>query len=199
MPVGVDPDMVIGPAYVVGNGGATDERGFDVAVDRQLVVGVTYQVTVRNLQSLAGGSLGTPSSADFPGVTQLHETKLPQRNQDLVDFANPPALGHWVFDKNEDIAPESAGRGDPQAGLPPRLHEEGRLRLSARLRSGARSQGRRQPGEARHLPGRLSEPDPAGARRGVRQRSTSIQATGVAIIQVNAKTIRGTFVDRAAR
>lgn len=104
-PVGVNPAMVIGPTYGVGNGvGASGERGFDVAVDRQLVFGVNYQVTVRDVQSAMGDALGSPDSDVFGGVTRLQETKLPVRNQDLVDFACTPGIGHYVVDDSGDIA-----------------------------------------------------------------------------------------------
>lgn len=116
VPVGVDHDSLAWPAYGVGNGGVpvydeggnflyiqSDERGVDVHVDRALVAGVRYRVTVKALVSAAGGDLGAPYSADLSGVTLIQETKRPERSQDLTDFWNRE--GRWVFDGG-DIAPE---------------------------------------------------------------------------------------------
>jgi len=117
VPVGVDRESLAWPAYGVGNGGVpvydeggnflyiqSDERGVDVHVDRALVAGVTYRVTVKGaLVSAAGGSVGAPYSADFPGVTLIQETRRPERRQDLTDFWNRE--GRWVLDGG-DISPE---------------------------------------------------------------------------------------------
>lgn len=199
VPVGVDPDMVIGPTYAVGNGGSANERGFDVAVDRQLVVGVTYKISVRNLQSLAGGTLGTPFAATFPGVTKLQETLLPQRNQDLVDFANPPAIGHWIFDASEDISPEA-----PDAGTRKRIWRRGFTKKNSYVHLpgyGSAIDHKGVAGPAKMATFRADyqnqiqqEPDVAAASV-----TANIQASGVAIIQVSAKTIRGTFVDTGGK
>lgn len=199
VPVGVDPHMVVGPTYVVGNGGSTSERGFDVAVDRQVIVGVVYRVTVRNLQSKAGGALGSPTAANFPGITQLMETKLPARNQDLVDFANPPALGHWVFDSTEDIAPES-----PEDGTKKRTYRRGFTKKNAYsfLNGYGCSIDHKSPASLPKLAafrvdyqGQIQqEPDVSAASVQVSQ-----LASGVTLISVSAKTIRGTFVDQGAK
>jgi hypothetical protein len=199
VPVGVDPHMVIGPTYVVGNGGNTDERGFDVAVDRQLIVGVTYQVTVRNLQSKAGGVLGSPASATFPGVTELMTTLMPARNQDLIDFANPPALGHWVFDSTEDIASEA-----PADGTKKRIYRRGFTRKNAYSFLNGYGCALNHKGVA-SIPllaafrvdyqGQIKqEPDVSAASVDVNQ-----LANGVTLIDVDAKTIRGAFVDQGAQ
>ncbi len=118
IPVGVDPAAVSGPAYAVGNGTApeaADEVGIDVAVDRQLIAGITYRITVQNVVSRLGGALGTPSAGNFPGITAVEETRIPERRQDLVDVANPPATGAWRF-SGGDLAAE-----DPEAGLRKRV------------------------------------------------------------------------------
>lgn len=199
VPVGVDPDLVIGPTYAVGNGGSTDERGLDVSVDRQLVVGITYQVTVRNLQSAAGGALGSPSSASFPGVTKLQETLLPQRNQDLVDFANPPTLGHWIFDSTEDIAPES-----PDDGTRKRVYRRGFTKKNSYVHlpgygaaldhKGVASPAKMATFAADYQAQIKQEPDVADASV-----QASIQPSGIAMIPVKVKTIRGTFVDTGGK
>jgi hypothetical protein len=116
-PVGVDVDPVVGPTFGVGNGvGADTERGMDVHVDRQLVAGIVYQVTVRNVLAQRGGPLGSPYATQFSGVTSLAATQLPARIQDLVDIACPPALGNYVVDDSGDLMPE-----DPEAGLRKRI------------------------------------------------------------------------------
>ena len=113
-PVGVLTDVVAGPAWGVGNGSsplAPYERGIDVCVDRQLVLGIRYQVHVRQVASAFGGGLGAPYDAQFDGVTQLSETRLPERRQDLIDIANPPAIGCWQIDDSGDAAPEAEDLG----------------------------------------------------------------------------------------
>ena len=94
----IDATMHLPGEYGVGNGGATGERGFDVHTDVALVFGVLYLVTAQNIQSLLGGDLGTPDSADFGGAQRLQQTKLTyQRPQDLVDILQPVATGSMSF------------------------------------------------------------------------------------------------------
>jgi len=108
----VDALMHLPGEYGVGNGGASSERGFDVHTDVALVFGVLYLVTVQQgLQSLAGGGLGTPASADFGGVQRLQQTKLTyQRPQDLVDILQPVATGMMAF-AGGDIALDTPDGG----------------------------------------------------------------------------------------
>lgn len=198
-PVGVNVDMVVGPTYGVGNGGATSQRGFDVQVDRQLVVGITFRVTVQNLQSLLGGSLGSPTSATFPGVTKLLETKPPQRNQDLIDFANPPALGHWVVDDSGDIMPET-----PDDGTKKRCYRRGFTKKnsyatlpgygSAFDHKGLGSPALQASFKVDYQGQLLQEPDVQAASV-----SMSVDASGLVMIPVKVQTRRGTFVDTGGK
>lgn len=118
--VGVSRDLVVGPAYGVGNGtDAGDERALDVHVDRQLVVGIRYRVFVKNVDSLVGGEIGAPYTADFSGVTLLQETQRPQRRQDLTDFLS--VQGHWVIDDGGDVVPEPPQVDAPDVGIRKRV------------------------------------------------------------------------------
>jgi hypothetical protein len=202
VPVGVDTTMVVGPAYGVGNGsgpGVADERGFDVHTDRQLIVGVVYNVRVRNVQSALGGLLGSPDNGNFGGVTLLQETKVPARNQDLVDIRNPPSAGHWVVDDSGDIAPE-----DPDAGTRKRVFRrlstpENAFRF---LKKGyGAGLALKAPGSIAELAARKvralqqlrQEPDVADASL-----SMTIQPNGLTIVSARVKTRRGSFIDIGA-
>lgn len=199
VPVGVDVDMVVGPTYGVGNGGNTGERAFDVSVDRQLIVGITYLVTVQNVAALLGGNLGSPVAASFPGVTRLLETKLPARTQDLVDFANPPAVGHWIVDDSGDITVET-----PDDGTKKRVYRRGFTKKNSFVTLGGYGAAIDHKGVA--SPARLAtfksdyqnqaqqEPDVAAASVQVTQ-----QQSGITLVQVQARTIRGTFVDSGGK
>jgi hypothetical protein len=112
--VGVEARMVTGPAMGVGNGsgaGVADERGFDVHVDRALVLGITYRITAHAIMSLTGGTMGAPYSASFPGVVRLVVTKQPPRKVDLTDIQNDPFTGGFVVDDSGDLQPESNQTG----------------------------------------------------------------------------------------
>lgn len=199
-PVGVNRTMVVGPTYGVGNGsGASGERGFDVAVDRQLIVGVTYRITVRDVESMAGGALGSPSSGDFGGVTRLEETFLPVRNQDLVDFACPPSVGHYLIDDSGDIAV-----GTPAEGTVCRVFR----RVTTKKNAFRFLRGYGTGIDHKGVGGTASmslvkndgtaqvklEPDVADAAL-----TMTIQPTGLTLIQIRARTRRGAFVDVGAK
>jgi len=200
-PMGVGTTMVVGPAYAVGNGtGAAGERGFDVHVDRQLIAGVVYRITVRNLVAAAGGALGSPNAANFGGVTQLIETKPPARIQDLIDIQNPPATGHWVVDDSGDIAPE-----DPDAGTRKRIYRRLMTRRGAfralpdygigfDLKSIANvaTLSALKMDAIRQI---KLEPDVVSADVTI----TVQQSTGLTIISARAKTRRGGFIDIGAK
>ena len=109
-PVGVEPVLVAPPARGVGQGGMTGERGVDIHVDRQLVKGITYRVTAKNLAAASGGLQGSPYSAAFQGVALVQATQLPARTRDLIDFFNDPATGAWSFGSG-DVDPEQPGQG----------------------------------------------------------------------------------------
>ena len=199
-PVGVSRTVVVGPAYGVGNGvGASAERGIDVAVDRQLIVGITYRVTVRDVQSMAGDALGSPDSADFLGVTRLEETRLPVRNQDLVDFACPPSIGHYLIDDSGDIAVDT-----PAAGTVCRIFRRVTTKKDAFrfLRGYGTGIDHKGVGSTASMSlvkndGTAQvklEPDVADAALAM-----TIQPTGLTLIQIRARTRRGNFVDIGAK
>lgn len=194
VPVGVDRRIVVGPTYGVGNGTGPDvglERGVDVHVDRQLIVGITYRVTAQQIAAMAGGGLGAPGTAVFPGVTRLDVTRPPERRLDLVDLANPPVLGHWLADAGGDLAAEEPAAGTkkrilrrlttyrggfsflPGYGLAQRLKGIATVAQLAALKVDALGQV-------------LAEPDVASATVDV-----SLSGDGVLVIAVRAKTRRG--------
>lgn len=198
-PVGVGPTLVVGPAYLVGNGGASSERALDVHTDRQLIVGVQYNVRVRNLQSAIGGLLGSPDNANFMGVTSLAETRLPQRSQDLVDIANPPATGHWVIDDSGDTAPEDPDAGTKKRVLRRVFTPKNAYRFLRNYGSGLAQL--KAPGSLAELAARRVdalqqirlEPDVAAA-----DLSISVQPGGLTRVGIKVRTRRGTFVDIGA-
>lgn len=200
-PVGIDTDLIVGPARGVGNGsgaGVADERGVDVHVDRQLVVGVQYVVTVRNVRAAAGGILGSPNSAQFEGVTLLQATQLPARNQDLIDYANPPATGHYVIDDSGDVAPD-----DPEAGLRKRVYRRMTTHQNAFrwLKGYGAAIDLKDIGDVSKLSAFQTsaaqqiklEPDVAAASV-----SATIQASGLTIVTANVKSRRGNFLSVGA-
>lgn len=98
--VGVDLTMTSFPAKAVNN---PDERAFDVRVDRPLVVGVTFRVTVSRVISRLGGPLGAPVSADFAGIVRPSEYRQATRRTDQLDFRSDPFVGRLVV-QGGDIA-----------------------------------------------------------------------------------------------
>lgn len=199
-PVGVDQALVVGPAYAVGNGvGASAERGVNVHVDRQLVAGVTYVVTVRDVRSMAGGALGSPDSADFGGVTRLQETRVPARNQDLVDIACPPSTGHYFVDDSGDLAVAT-----PEEGTTCRVYRRLTTKLDAFrwLRGYGAGIDHKGVGGVAGLSGLRNtatsqvkrEPDVANASVQV-----TVQGNGLTLIRTSARTRRGTFVSVGAK
>jgi hypothetical protein len=194
-PVGVNPKIVVGPAWGVGNGsspGVGDERGVDVSVDRQLIAGITYRVFVRNVRAAAGGLLGTPNAATFQGVTLLQETRLPERPQDLVDIANPPALGHWTIDAGGDVGVEDPADGVRKRVLRRWTTRKGAFRHLPRYGLGQALKGvstvaARAALKADALGQVLEEPDIKEAQVDVAMEA----ATGVLTLTTRARTVRG--------
>lgn len=107
----VESTMVVPTTLAVGDGGATDERGFDVHTDRALIIGITYAVTVHNVEAASGGALGSPFTAPFPGVVRLRASAPPQRRLDLTDLQNSPFDGALVVDDSGDLAAEGGAAG----------------------------------------------------------------------------------------
>jgi len=106
--VGVAQPIIVGPVAVVGGG---DERGVDVFVDRALITGITYQVTVQNVRGRFGGDLGAPVSATFPGSAKITIKNPPPRKVELVDVASDPILGGFTVDDSGDLADQSGKDG----------------------------------------------------------------------------------------
>lgn len=100
--VAVDGSLIEGPAVAVGNGGAADERAADVHVDRALVLGITYRVTVSRVTAAIGGDLGAPTSAAFGGVAPLVVRQPGERTRDSLDVANG-VLGSWTAGPGGDL------------------------------------------------------------------------------------------------
>lgn len=104
--VGVDPDPIPGPAAVVLAG----ETGLDVHVDRPLVVGIRYRITVSTqVRGATGGAMGAPYAAEFTGVVLLRALRVTPRRTDLVDIRNDPFVGRFL--------PTSAGDLQNQGGI----------------------------------------------------------------------------------
>lgn len=191
----VDAKMHLPGEYGVGNGGATGERGFDVHTDVALVFGVLYLVTVQDIQSLAGGNLGSPASADFGGVQRLQETKLTyQRPQDLVDILQPVATGVMAF-AGGDIALDT-----PDGGTKVRVYR--RMFTKKNAYKALPGYGSAVDLKALGSPAQLAstktdmlgqirqEPDVAAATLYVAQNSN-----GLTTFAPTVQTRRGTFVD----
>jgi hypothetical protein len=94
----------------------TGAWGVDVQVDRALVFGIGYHVTLSNIASRTGGALGTPHDAPFFGVAKLTIRKPPPRKVDLTDIANNPFGGTFQVDDSGDLGVEGG-----QAGLRKRM------------------------------------------------------------------------------
>lgn len=105
--VGVDPDTISGPTLGV----ATGEVAVDLHVDRPLAVGVRYRVTVANVFSALGGSLGFPYSAEFYGIVQPAALPRPGRRTDLTDIRNDIAQGRYLTSPAGDLLNHSGVEG----------------------------------------------------------------------------------------
>lgn len=196
--VGANAKLVVGPTNGVGNGtapGAPDERAVDVHVDRQLIVGITYRVTVRAVLSALGIGLGAPYAASFPGVTKLSVVRPQARNQDLVDIGNPPFVGTWSVDDSGDLALDPS----PDAGTRKRVLRRittpfgafsflngygGRIRIK-----GVAGLADMAAWKDDMLQQILLEPDVVDAAN-----SVSIDPSGVLTVDVKARTRRGQYL-----
>jgi hypothetical protein len=196
VPVGVDRDPIVGPVYGVGGG---TEIGMDVHVDRQLVAGVTYNVRIQGIQAAAGGAIGSPDQADFGGVTQLVEVKLPSRNQDLIDLSTPPALGHYVIDDSGDIGVTTPDESTRQRVYRRQTTRKNAFRFLIDYGAGPDHKGVASPtGVASWRADMLrqikEEPDVANAAA-----SMTLSSTGVVIAATAVRTKRGNYVSVGAR
>lgn len=97
--VGVGARLVQGPILGVPSG----DWGVDVHTDKALVQGITYRVTLANVQSRTGGDLGAPYSQPFFGVAKITIRRPLPRKVDLTDVANDPFDGGFAFDDSGDL------------------------------------------------------------------------------------------------
>lgn len=97
--VGVKRTIVQGPTAGV----LTGEWGVDVQVDRPMLNNLTYRITARRIVARAGGALGAPYSATFPGATVL-PTPAAAKIQELNDIATDAVSGGYFTDGSGDLA-----------------------------------------------------------------------------------------------
>jgi len=158
--VGVKPQLVPGPAAAVGG----NEWGVDVQTDRQLIIGLTYQIAVGlNVQAKAGDTVAAPGTAPFVGIVKLADTGILAVRASFADFDNPPARGSWFVDDSGDITvaggiaslqkriirrlttPKGAFKFLPSYGLALQLKETASLAQVAALKLDATQQLRQEP------------------------------------------------------
>jgi len=159
--VGVQADVVPFPAFGVTTSG---EVGVDVQLDRQMVVGMSYRVTVSSsLKSAAGELISTTFAADFAGAARPKRSGQLRRNIGLVDLASSPFAGGILVDSAGDWAHHEGidgthkrvwrialtGKGAfawmPNFGISHRLKTPATLSMLANLRTDLREQIIRQP------------------------------------------------------
>lgn len=102
--VGVKAHVVEGPAA---GPVAAGQWGVDVQTDRQLVVGMTYQIMVNPaVQAASGGSMGWPYAAPFVGSVRLSAAAPPPRQLTNIDLGMNIATGAYLTDDSGDVAPQ---------------------------------------------------------------------------------------------
>lgn len=107
-PVGVKVAVVEGPTLAVPAG----HWGVDVQVDRPLVVGLSFEVTVATqVRSANGGTLGFPYSAPFVGIVRLAAVQPPPRQLENLDLGNNIVTGAFIVEDGGDIAPQGGLEG----------------------------------------------------------------------------------------
>lgn len=106
--IGVGTTLVEGPVLGVPGGGPW---GIDVHVDKALVQGIIYRVTLANIFSRAGGTLGAPYSAPLFGVAKITIRRPLPRKVDLTDVANDPFGGTFRIDDSGDLGIDSGIEG----------------------------------------------------------------------------------------
>ncbi|HUO37128.1 MAG TPA: hypothetical protein VMU34_04455 [Mycobacterium sp.] len=100
--VAVKPIIVTYPAYGLF---AAGECGCDLQLDRNMVVGMSYQVTVSPaVKSFDGEAIGTPYSATFVGAARPPAARKLRRKIGLVDLASDPFTGGPIIDSSGDWA-----------------------------------------------------------------------------------------------
>lgn len=195
---GVGETLVEGPTVAVGNGGATDERGVDVHVDRALILGVTYRVTVSRVTAAVGGDLGAPTSAAFDGAARLDVRVPDERPVDSLDLDNG-VLGSWTAGDDGDLRNQGSGDGYRKRilrrattplnsfsflrgyGTQVRLKELASLAQIAAYKADLEGQIRR-------------EPETASVRV-----AAQLQAGAVLVVTIDAKTKKGAVIQAGLR
>ena len=100
--VGVHPDVIPWPAYGVFNDG---EFALDLQVDRPLVVGLRYRVTVDSVVVAQDTRhLTAPYGWEFQGEARPIVTLQQRGKMGLVDFASNPISGGIIVDSSGDWA-----------------------------------------------------------------------------------------------
>lgn len=100
-PLGVD---IAGHVFPEAGVRVDGHWGFDVRVDRPLVLGMRYRVTARRILSRAGLGLGYTYSAEFMGVVPPASQRPRPRRSDLADMATDTLTGAFLFDGSGDVA-----------------------------------------------------------------------------------------------
>jgi hypothetical protein len=99
--IAVKPDMIVAPAFGVDTG----EYACDLQLDRPMVVGMSYSVTVStSVSSKDGHFLGWPYAATCVGAARPKRTRQIRRKIGLVDLASDPFTGGIMVDSSGDWA-----------------------------------------------------------------------------------------------
>ena len=100
--VGTLLQVIAFPAFGVFNSG---EYAVDLQVDRPLIVGMGYTVTVSHaVVGADGGAIGSPYSWSFVGAARPALTLAQRGKMGLVDFDSDPILGGIKIDNSGDRA-----------------------------------------------------------------------------------------------
>ena len=92
--------LVLGPARGLG----PSDVGIDIGVDQPLAAAVVYKVTVSGIISAQGGSLGSPTSANFNGIIVPTLAVLPKKKPIWYDLLGRIVTGALVVDNSGDLA-----------------------------------------------------------------------------------------------
>jgi|WetSurMetagenome_2_1015567.scaffolds.fasta_scaffold11261_3 hypothetical protein len=106
--VGVKPSVVAYPAFGVTS---QNEVAVDVQLDRPMVVGLSYTVSVNAaVKSAAGQAVGT-RSASLAGASRPRRDRQLRRRVGLVDLASDPFTGGILVDSSGDWASHDGVEG----------------------------------------------------------------------------------------
>ena len=105
--VGTLLTVTLYPGYGLFNAG---EAAVDLQVDRPLIVGMSYSVTVSSAMVAADGSpLGSPYTWTFAGMARPIVTMQQRGKMGLVDLSSDPIMGGINVDRSGDWAPDDGG------------------------------------------------------------------------------------------